>query len=330
MLLAVSQHFSCLPEVPPAQPPLSLLAPLGPRRPAGAGGPSWALGGRHFCRVPELSCRLCHCRGGTWREGSQAPLPCWGYWVSGVHRRGWEWGRGLGAGATGASAGEGAECSPHGRCCLAPCRCEHHRGQETRVTYAASPAAPRFSGPARSPPVGEAGWQVLPLMIPGFTSCLSSSPPTFGLPGWLSGKESACQCRRHKRHRLDPWVGKIPQSRKWQPTPVFLPGESHRQRSLVGYSPRGHKDVGTAEHVHAPPTFKGTGVWNSPASWCIRQMQPCWVVDVLLVIDGRGKTKGMSHSSMMLLSLIFCFWCHNLHLLWPLQIIVGVFTKFLF
>ena len=39
-----------------------------------------------------------------------------------------------------------------------------------------------------------------------------------------------------KRRGLDPWVGKIPWSRAWQPTPVFLPRESHGQRSLVGYS----------------------------------------------------------------------------------------------
>ena len=38
-----------------------------------------------------------------------------------------------------------------------------------------------------------------------------------------------------------PWVGKIPWRKKWQPTPVFLPGESHGQRSLVGYSPWSHK-----------------------------------------------------------------------------------------
>ena len=37
------------------------------------------------------------------------------------------------------------------------------------------------------------------------------------LPRWLSGKESACQCRRHRRHGFDPWVGKIPWSRKWNP-----------------------------------------------------------------------------------------------------------------
>ena len=51
-----------------------------------------------------------------------------------------------------------------------------------------------------------------------------------GFPGGPSGREPACQCRRHKRHGFHPW------RRLWQPTPVFLPGESHRQRSLVGYS----------------------------------------------------------------------------------------------
>ena len=43
--------------------------------------------------------------------------------------------------------------------------------------------------------------------------------------------------RRSKRLGFDPWVGKIPWRRKWQPTPIFLPGESHGQRSLAGYSP---------------------------------------------------------------------------------------------
>ena len=56
-----------------------------------------------------------------------------------------------------------------------------------------------------------------------------------GFPGGDSGKEPTCQCRRHKRHGFDPWVGKIPWRRAWQPTPVFLPEESNGQRSLVGY-----------------------------------------------------------------------------------------------
>ena len=48
-----------------------------------------------------------------------------------------------------------------------------------------------------------------------------------------------CRCRRHKRHRFNPWVRKIPWRRKWQPILVVLPGESHGQRGLVGYSPLG-------------------------------------------------------------------------------------------
>ena len=56
-------------------------------------------------------------------------------------------------------------------------------------------------------------------------------------PGGTSGKEHACQNRRHRRCRFDPWVGKIPWRRVWQPAPVFLPGESHGQRYLAGYSP---------------------------------------------------------------------------------------------
>ena len=57
-----------------------------------------------------------------------------------------------------------------------------------------------------------------------------------GFPGGISGKEPACQCRRYKRCGLDPWVGKIPQRMKCQPTPVFLPGESHGQWSLAEYT----------------------------------------------------------------------------------------------
>ena len=50
-------------------------------------------------------------------------------------------------------------------------------------------------------------------------------------------KKSACHCRRHKRRGFDPWIRKIPWRRKRQPTPVFLPGESHGHNSLAGYGP---------------------------------------------------------------------------------------------
>ena len=69
------------------------------------------------------------------------------------------------------------------------------------------------------------------------------------LPGWLNGKEHACQRRRQSRHGFDPWLRKMPWRRAWQPTPVFLPGESHGHGSLKGYSPWGRKESDTTEQL---------------------------------------------------------------------------------
>ena len=68
-----------------------------------------------------------------------------------------------------------------------------------------------------------------------------------GFPGGTSGQEPACQCRRHKRLRLDLWVREMPWNRIWQPTLVFSPGESWGQKSLTGYNPYGHKESDMAE-----------------------------------------------------------------------------------
>ena len=71
------------------------------------------------------------------------------------------------------------------------------------------------------------------------------------ITGGSDSKESACsegdnlQCRKLG---FDPWVGKIPWRRKWQPTPVILLGESHGQQSLAVYSPWGGKESDTNEH----------------------------------------------------------------------------------
>ena len=70
-----------------------------------------------------------------------------------------------------------------------------------------------------------------------------------GFPRWHGGKESACQYRIYIRCGFDPWVRKTPWSRKWQRTPVFLPGKSHEQRSLPGYSPWDHKETDTTERL---------------------------------------------------------------------------------
>ena len=79
-----------------------------------------------------------------------------------------------------------------------------------------------------------------------------------GFPGGASGKEPSCQCGRCG---FDPCIGKIPWRKAWQPTSVFLPGESHGQRSLVGYSPYGRKESDTTEvtqHAHTHATVQAS------------------------------------------------------------------------
>ena len=99
-----------------------------------------------------------------------------------------------------------------------------------------------------------------------------------GLPRWLSGKESNSQCRRH---RFDPWVRKIPWRREWQPLPVFLPGKSHGQRSLVGRIPWGHKSwTQLSMHcfIHNIPLIFGPQEipWSQPRPAVLpMQFKPC-------------------------------------------------------
>ena len=90
-------------------------------------------------------------------------------------------------------------------------------------------------------------------------SCLTD------FPGGTRTKEPAWQCRRHKRRGFDPSVGKIPWRRAWQRTPVFLPGESHGQRSLAGHSSWGHKESDTTEPV------------STCASFLIERTDICWL-----------------------------------------------------
>ena len=73
----------------------------------------------------------------------------------------------------------------------------------------------------------------------------------------FAGKESTWNAG--ERPGFDPWVGKIPWRRAWQPTPIFLPGESHGQRRLVGYSPWGCKELDTIEQLSTHSKEKGGG-----------------------------------------------------------------------
>ena len=111
-------------------------------------------------------------------------------------------------------------------------------------------------------------WKRTEFLLPSYASCLLSFPPPqlstirqtekdriknkyqpLGFPGGTSGKEPTCQCRTLKRNWEDPL------EKAQQPTPVCLPGESHGQRSLEGYSPWGRTELGTAEETEHTRTY---------------------------------------------------------------------------
>ena len=94
-------------------------------------------------------------------------------------------------------------------------------------------------------------WSLEPVIMPDYVGRREKSHMKLrlltGLLRWCSGKEPSCQSRSWKRPMFDPWVRKILWRRKWQPTAVFLPGKSHGQRRLVGYSPGCHEELDTVE-----------------------------------------------------------------------------------
>ena len=100
-----------------------------------------------------------------------------------------------------------------------------------------------------------------------FSSCLMNQRINLlkmGFPGGAGGKEASCQCRRHKRCGFSPCVGKIPWRKKWQPTPVFLPGDSQGWGSM-GLQSTGSQRVGCTEAT-AHTTHRKVSDWCS--TWC--------------------------------------------------------------
>ena len=105
------------------------------------------------------------------------------------------------------------------------------------------------------------------------------------IPRWLNGKKkkkknthtktkkSAYQCRRCRGCGFNLWVREIPWSRKWQPTPVFLPGKFPGQRGLAGYSPWGHKEWDTTED---PSTQRARAHTPSPSLTQSLTLSPPW------------------------------------------------------
>ena len=77
-------------------------------------------------------------------------------------------------------------------------------------------------------------------------------------------KDNFSKCRGHQ---FSPWVGKIPWRRKWQPTPEFLPGKSHGQKSLASYNPYGHKELDMTEGLSTFTHEDGNPLGVAPLFW---------------------------------------------------------------
>ena len=109
---------------------------------------------------------------------------------------------------------------------------------------------------------------------------LLTEPPTYpGLPWWLSGKESACNAGDPASI---PGLGRSPWRRKWPHTPVFLPGESHGWRSLVGYSLWGHKE---SNPTHPPGLLQLLRQLSQGLAMALPQLLHCHLMNARLFLQ---------------------------------------------
>ena len=148
--------------------------------------------------------------------------------------------------------------------------------------------------------IGVCGWRVSYWILQIQVLCLG----TFLNPRWLSGKESSCPRRSRGFH---PRVRKMSCRRKWQPAPVFLPGESRGRRSLVGSSARGRRVWATSLSLSIIPAWRipwmeepgglqPVGSQRVGHNWATEQ-QPC----VLVIFH-------IKRSDFLILSPWFIFW----------------------
>ena len=97
-----------------------------------------------------------------------------------------------------------------------------------------------------------------------------------GLPWWLRWYRICLQCRRPE---FNPWVRKSLWRREWQPTPVFLPGESHGQRSLPGYSPWGCKESDTTRWLTHTHTHTHTHTQLESSEYVLQILANNWFLE---------------------------------------------------
>ena len=105
-------------------------------------------------------------------------------------------------------------------------------------------------------------------------------------PGGSDSKESASQCRRCRRLGFDLWIRKIPWRREWLPAPVFLPREFHGQRSLVGSSPWGRRELNTTEQLtHSLNARDSFDPWSRKTPHATEQLSLCTVTTEARVLE---------------------------------------------
>ena len=145
-------------------------------------------------------------------------------------------------------------------------------------------------------------WRVL-ICIPNFNNM------TISLVAFRGTFLMGIHCRGW-RHGFNPWVRKIPWKRKWQPSPIFLPGKSHRQRSLVGYSPKGCKELDMAEWLSMDViAFSEFWVLLPNFETCGWFWETHWVSEILArlsspedcLIWNSSETNSIDYSQMILL-----------------------------
>ena len=143
-----------------------------------------------------------------------------------------------------------------------------------------------------------------------------------GFPGSASGKETTCQCRRHKKFGFNPWVGKISWRRAQQPTLVLKPGEYHEQRSLVGYGPRGFKESDMTEATQHACKSMSSFVRNCQMSskvavpFSIATGNEYWWMNISVVL----------HRNQSLVVSVFRIWVLPICVSWYL-VVVAVFER---
>ena len=128
----------------------------------------------------------------------------------------------------------------------------------------------------------------------------ASTALSVGFPGGADGQEPACQHRRRESCWFNLWVRTIPWSRKWKPTPVSLPGESHGQRSLAGYSSWGPRESGRLMHTHAhticaqscPTPVASCGLMDcSPPGFSVHGVFQARILEWVAISYSRGSSQ---------------------------------------